>query len=631
MPRLPLIGVSGRGRSYTQNHRRALNLILESDDAAGKGKLIWIGRPGLKAFGTATAVLRGHPILFGDYIYYVAGKYLYRMDSAGTESSALGTLTTDSGYNVSMTRNRTQILIADSTQALFVYYVTATNGVAAGTFSAVSGFSTEYDVTDIDRSTVAGTAVTQVGATTTFTVAAVNHGFVAGDSATIAGTTNFNGAKTVVTAATSTFTFVHANDSDADETTALTVRGVVYDATSEAHGLTVADNVGDEILITGTTSFNGLKTLTAVSSVDVVRFTHSNATDDDEADIAAATMQARSDALTIQPAHVTQMNGYGLVGNIRTNADDGVHPGQFYPTEPDDFSTVDVTDYLVAQRDPDALKTLYALGGDLHLFGEISLEHYYYAGAVDSPFQPTQSAATPWGIAGEWTVAKCGDGLAWVAQRDNGALTVCVMEGYLPREIASHAVAYRLGQATTTQIAAATAFSYRDEAHDFYVLTFASETWVYDYTESAKVGQPVWTEWSTGSSKFLGKWYVYAFGKHLVSDHTAASIYQLDLDTHLDGTASIQRLGVSGYIHADDKGVTVNRVCVLLETGIELLLESSDDNGTTWISHGNRTGRRQEWFGHGLLRTDRLYRITSSTADDFVVTDAYVDVEPASH
>ena len=70
---------------------------------------------------------------------------------------------------------------------------------------------------------------------------------------------------------------------------------------------------------------------------------------------------------------------------------------------------------------------------------------------------------------------------------------------------------------------------------------------------------------------------------------------------------------------------------MLLQTGITLKLESSDDTGDNWTDHGTKTGRHMEWSSLGWAETDRIYRITSTTGAKFVVVDAYVDVEPGEH
>ena len=569
MPKIPLIGPSGRGRSFDQNNRRLVNTYLETDADGGKEQVYGVGRMGTKEFATTSAAIRGHPIVFGDYAYYVAGDTFYQLSSDGTETSK-GTLTSNSGYNIGMVRNRSQILIVDGTQEMFVYYVLAMGGVAAGTFATVGYYSTEVDVT----------AITVADAPThKYNVAAEDHGGATNDYALLAGTTNFNGVYQITKVDADNFTIIDADDPAAEPT------------------------------------------------------------------LTAATAQMRSNALTIQPTQCAYMDGYGIVTNARTNASDAVHPGQWYISAADDFSTWDATDVAVAQRNPDDLLALRAVGGDLQLYGAESLEHYYNAGSTDNPFEPTRAAATPWGIEAPWTLAEVGDGTVWVGRRPNGTATVLLMEGYLPREIASRAVLYRLSQATSAQRLAATAFSFRDEGHDFYVLAFASETWVYDHAESARIGTPVWSEWTTYNGttyvQFLGKWYVNAWGKHLVSDRTNARLLELDHDTYVDteaGTSrAVQRLLVTGYVKSEDKAMFHSRVYVDMEhsgTG-SLLLESSDDGGDTWADHGSftlsSTDARPEWFQLGLARTDRVYRLTTTDAMKFVILAMYLDAEPGEH
>jgi hypothetical protein len=565
--RIPLVGPSGQGRAAASNARRAVNLYPETDDAGSKEKLIWVGTPGTKLWTTIAAVCRGW-LVFGSTLYFVAGDKLYSCDTSGTVSAALGTLQTSSGH-VSMTRNRTQVAIADNTQRWYVYET------LTGDFFTLDKFSLVTAITSMTR------------AGTTLTVTATAHGGTTGDYARIWGATNAN------------YNLLNAQ-------------------------ITVVDPNTFTVTVTnaGTSPDGSLNAKVAI----------------------------RHSSLTIQPQFVAHMDGYGILSNTRTSTTDGVHSGQWYLTEADDFSTLRASKVAVAQRNPDAMLVPYPLGGHLHLLGEESGEVWWDNPSNSVfPFEPITTAAIPWGCLAPWSVAELGEGLAWLGKKASGSPTVFLLEGgYKPTEIASHALTYRLSTYSTSDLAAATAYSYRDLGHEFYVLTIGSETWVYDKVESEASGMKLWHERTSynGSTyaQHRGKWHVYFAGKHLLTDHTHAKILELDPSTYTDldntTTRQIQRQGVSGYVHADDGPTIHKRVFVDMEpvsSAGTLLLESSDNKGRTWTSHGEVSlvlttddgFSRAEWFALGYVDKDRLYRVTTTAAVSVVFVGMYADVEKA--
>ena len=355
---------------------------------------------------------------------------------------------------------------------------------------------------------------------------------------------------------------------------------------------------------------------------------------------ADVTAWSDASALTIQPDFITYMDGMFIVNNA--NSGDGHTTQMWFFSALDDGESWDKADFTYAQRFPDPMVRPYAHSGDLLLYGTYSLEPWFNMGIGDIPFEPSRAAASNWGLAAPWTLADLGEGVVWVGQRRNGGRAVLLMEAYTPKEISTHAVAYWLNQASAAEIAAATGYVRWDEGHCYYRLTIGDATWEYDIQESKKTGIQMWAEVTSydGSTygAHRGKFYVYAFGKHLVSDHTHAKILELDSATRTDlvnGTArQIQRIGTGSYLNNEDNAV-IHR-----SFGLDYaapggsgtwLLEFSDDAGSTWTSLGTQaftaTDTHSEWFGLGLAEFHRMYRVTTTDAVDVYIIGAWVDAE----
>jgi hypothetical protein len=377
----------------------------------------------------------------------------------------------------------------------------------------------------------------------------------------------------------------------------------------------------DPVFIAGhsDTSFNGWWTITGTPTTTSFTFaiTKANGTYNSS----SATASVGTDTLTITPERVAFMDGYFVFSN-----------GQVYYSVPDDGGTLTASRFLVAQRDPDAMLTPWADRGNLILFGSLSTEIWYNPGtSTTDPFEPARSAAIPWGIVAPWSVAQFGGGIIWVGSKNNSNPVVVFMEGYDPNVVSSPALEYAL-KAAYSNVATATAYSYMEEGHEFYCLTFGTATWVYDLETK------LWHERSTSSGAHCGKWYAYLGGKHLVTDKTYGNLLEMNLSTTSDyvnnAAANISRLGQSGSIQGDDATVVHRRFHLDMlhpEASSFWGLAWSDDGGHNWTSPIQKSargaGNRVEWYRLGAAKTSRIYRVTSTSRAQVYIMGAYLDAD----
>jgi len=316
---------------------------------------------------------------------------------------------------------------------------------------------------------------------------------------------------------------------------------------------------------------------------------------------------------------------------------------KFWVSIASDATTIKAVAFATAEAKGDDVIRSVEFNGNNYFFGDGSLEVWYDAGLTPEPLAPSKNATMSIGLVAFNSVANVsGKYLIFVSKSTSGELAVTMLDAYNPTNIANGAVLEALRSASLAELTAIYSFAFQLLGRDMYAITIAERTFVCNITDSKKAGTFLWWEWeSQDGNRWLAKYYAYFNGKHLVSDPENARIYELDLDTyveHIAGTDyAITRTGTSGYIHADDKGMMHNRVHVDVasnETGGTLSLEYSDDGGHNWKQAGSKTwtgfSSRLEWFADelgGFTRTDRLYRISTSTQSKLLILGAYADVE----
>lgn len=711
MPRYPLIGTHGKGRSAAQNARAAINLYLESDEAGGHSQTNWINTPGLIDFSTTAGVVRGG-IVANSLIYFVAGNQLYSVPSTGGTPTAIATatLTTSSGV-VDMAASRSELCIVDGSANIYNYNFTSgfttisafsspvavtaiayqstiasivvassagfavgeaisTNGAGngKGTVKAITGntltvsvtsgyFLAGYSVDNAEPYSSEVTTVTSVYYITYRATTSAAHTIIAGQTVRFTGTSMFDAVTATITNVPDTthFDFEFATTTI---TGACTLVGGSFPRVDE-YTLTVPSIhnavVNGRVSLIGTTNFNNTYSIQSVATTLKLSFYRTTDPGDesgtytvrigppDETGLTANALVTNYTPLTITPTRVEHMDGYFIIIQSRVNKADGVNAHQFYISEPEDGLTWNAANYGAAQRNPDALVDVISLGGDLFLIGEMSIEAWYNSGAGDFPFEPSRGATVAWGAIAAGSVCIGGNGLIWLGQRPDGSVFVAYMPAYSPERVSSHEINYRISTHSAAELAAATAFVYRDEGHEFYCLTVGNETLCLDLEETKKGGAPVWHERQSPTSTTAGVWrakyHFFIGGKHIVSDPTNSKLLEITLANHqeLDNTTTraVTRTGIGGHIHEDDKWVFHHRVglAVARTSGTyTITLYYSDDQGATWVSAGARTvggssasQQRIDWAGLGAS-FDRIYKVETSTTEQVIILDAYVDV-----
>ena len=195
-------------------------------------------------------------------------------------------------------------------------------------------------------------------------------------------------------------------------------------------------------------------------------------------------------------------------------------------------TSVDPLDFASAEGSPDNLVSMIVDHREVWLYGTNSVEVWYDAGNADFPLQRIQGAYNEIGCAATFSVAKLDNGLFWLGADARGQGIVYRANGYTGQRISTHAIEYAIAQYPI--ISDAVAYTYQQEGHAFYVLTFpsANATWVYDVSTQA------WHERAAFSNgQFLrhrSNCQMAYNSEIVVGDYANGNLYAFDLDVYAD-------------------------------------------------------------------------------------------------
>jgi hypothetical protein len=312
--------------------------------------------------------------------------------------------------------------------------------------------------------------------------------------------------------------------------------------------------------------------------------------------------------------------------------------------------SVDPLDFASAEGSPDGVVGLIADHRELWVFGTDSVEVWYDSGAADFPLTRIQGAFNEIGCVSAFTIAKMDNGLFWLGTDARGQGIVYRANGYTGQRISTHAIEYAIAQ--YGNISDAIAYTYQQEGHAFYVLTFPSgnATWVYDVATQA------WHEragWDNGEfTRHRSNCQCNFGGNIIVGDYENGNIYTLDLDVYADN-GGIQkwlrswRALPSGQNNL--KRTAHHSLQLNCESGVGLndgqgsdpqaMLRWSDDGGHTFSNeHWSPMGKigayyqRVFWrrLGMTLKLRDRVYEVSGTDPVKIAIMGAELILSPTN-
>lgn len=346
-----------------------------------------------------------------------------------------------------------------------------------------------------------------------------------------------------------------------------------------------------------------------------------------------------------------------------------------------DGSSIDPLDFASAEGSPDGLVAINVDHREAWLFGTDSVEVWYDVGGTDFPLQRIQGAFNEIGCVAAFSIAKLDNSLFWLGTDARGQGIVYKANGYTGQRVSTHAIEYAIAQ--YGNISDALAYTYQQEGHGFYVLTFpsANATWVYDAATQA---------WHERAGLVNGEFTRHRsncqcnfLGNTVVGDFENGNIYTFDLNVYADngqpqkwlrswralptGQNNLNRsshhslqldaetgVGLNGLTTDENVYlVTENSEPLITESGDFLLagitqtpipdpqvmLRWSDDGGHTWSNeHWTSMGRigqyghRTIWrrLGMTLKLRDRVYEVSGTDPVKLAIMGAELHASPTN-
>jgi hypothetical protein len=340
---------------------------------------------------------------------------------------------------------------------------------------------------------------------------------------------------------------------------------------------------------------------------------------------------------------------------------------------------INALDFASAEGSPDGLVAINVDHREAWMFGSDSVEVWYDAGLADFPLTRIQGAFNELGCAAAFSVAKLDNTLFWLGTDARGQGIVYKANGYNGQRVSTHAVEWQIQQ--YGNISDAIAYTYQQDGHSFYVLTFpsANATWVYDAATQA------WHEragWDNGSfTRHRSNCQCNFGGNIIVGDYENGNIYTLSLTTYADngqiqrwlrswralptGTNNLKRTAQHSLQLDAQAGFLLTPVTegvyLITEDGFRLITESyenlidettisvnpppqfmlrwSDDGGHTWSNEHwaqggavGAYGTRIFWrrLGMTLKLRDRVYELSGTDPIQIAIMGADLIMSPTN-
>lgn len=282
------------------------------------------------------------------------------------------------------------------------------------------------------------------------------------------------------------------------------------------------------------------------------------------------------------PTHCIFTDGYFLVNSSTT--------GKFYFSSSYDGTNWDALDFATAEYSADTLIGIVKTSnGTIWMIGNQSIELWQNVGTADLPWRRVAGAVKEDGSIAPHSIASDGTRVFWLGNGKNSYGSVFMGVGYEAVKISTHAIEYQIKR--LTNIENATAFTYTDEGHSFYVVSFSTEkTFVYDVSTGEWHRRGTYNSSTGFNVRQFAQGCAFLNGNFYVGSHLNANVYEMNLNTYDEGGEPIKRVIVTNHISDENRLIKHMKLEVDLEkgTGIEdditptMMMQFSDDGGHTW-------------------------------------------------
>lgn len=304
----------------------------------------------------------------------------------------------------------------------------------------------------------------------------------------------------------------------------------------------------------------------------------------------------------------------------------------------------DPLDIAAKNGSPDPIVTLVVMHLEIWLIGQLTTEIWYNSGAADFTFQRLPGTFIEHGCVALYSLAKHDLTVFWLSQDREGQAVVIMGESYKAYRISTHAIEYAIANYST--ISDAIGYTYQQEGHVFYVLTFptANKTWVFDKTSQLWHERNALDPINGYLNRHISNTACNVYGKIAVGDYKNGNLYAFDLNTYTDNGTQIPRIRAFPHLLDDDNRVLYQSFTADIECGTdtngaddpEVSLRWSDNRGK---SYGNRIEQTLGTTGQYLTSVqynrlgyarDRVFELNWTVNAKTSLQGAFIETRPSA-
>lgn len=316
---------------------------------------------------------------------------------------------------------------------------------------------------------------------------------------------------------------------------------------------------------------------------------------------------------------------------------------QYYLATSSDGETLvfDGLDFASATTNAERIVVHAVNHEELFLFKETVTEVWRATGG-DFLFSRDTNASIEKGCDAPFSVLSLDNTLFWLGGDKDGGGIVWRMNGYTPQRVSHDGVEFAIQNYAT--VADAEAYTYQQEGHTFYVLSFpsANATWALDVA-TGEWHERAYLLGTTGTlQRDRANCHMLYGGEHVVGDWENGKLYALDLGYYTDNGDPIAAIRSCPHISGTGYNeIKFHRIRVDIESGVGLsagqgadphmMIRWSDDGGHTWSSIKTKSmgkigefKRRVSMDRLGSGR-DRVFEISITDPVKRVILGAAVD------
>jgi hypothetical protein len=295
----------------------------------------------------------------------------------------------------------------------------------------------------------------------------------------------------------------------------------------------------------------------------------------------------------------------------------------------------------------DILIGVISVNRQLYLLGARTVEMWWDQGASgSSPFARQDGRFSQQGLAAPASLAVLGENFYWLSSNAQGGGIVMGLVSGMPQRISTHAIENIIQNAGL--LSEATAYSYQQEGHYYYVLNVPGTNTTLVYDTSTQLWHERQSTINGVIGRHLGQYHAVLNDIHIVGDYTNGNIYQYNLDYYLDNGQPLYRIRQTPHVAVNSNNVFFSLMDVDFQFGVGLVNNGSNTQANvypTCVLQISRDGG--ETFGNpikgtlgpiGAFRTrcrfarcgygrDLVFKLTVTDAVEFQMLSAMCDIE----